>query len=82
MLYCLHQLIDLMMERQLSLIKRLNCLLSGSSLDIIDNSNIGHSFLGMHGLHLNEHGAGKLDLKFVKIISSIRNSGSAKQKLK
>ena len=41
-------------------VKRLNSLLSESSPDIIDNSNIGHSFLGIHGLHLNEHGAGKL----------------------
>ena len=49
-------------------IKRLNSLLSESSLDIIDNSNIGHSFLGMDGLHLNEHGAGKLVLNFVKRI--------------
>ena len=63
-------------------IKRLNSLLSESSLDIIDNSNIGHSFLGMHGLHLNEHGIGKLALNFVKRIRSLRNSGSAKQKLK
>ena len=63
-------------------IKRLNSLLSESSLDIIDNSNIGHSFLGMHGLHLNEHGIGKLTLNFVKRIRSLRNSGSAKQKLK
>ena len=61
--------------------KRLNHLLSESSLDIIDNSNIGHSFLGMHGLHLNEHGVGKLALNFVKGIRSILNSGSAKQKL-
>ena len=63
-------------------IKRLNSLLLESSLDIIDNSNIGHSFLGMHGLHLNEHGVGKLTLNFVKRIRSILNSGSAKQKLK
>ena len=78
MLHCFHQSIDLMIERQLSL----NSLLSESSLDIIDNSNIGHSFLGMHGLHLNEHGVGKLALNFVKRIRSLRNSGSAKQKLK
>ena len=39
-------------------------------------------FLGMHGLHLNDHGVGKLALGFVKRIRSIRNSGSAKQKLK
>ena len=58
-------------------IKRLNSLLSESSLDIIDNS-----FLGMHGLYLNEHGVGKLVLNFVKRIKSILNSGSAKQKLK
>ena len=63
-------------------IKRLNSLLSESSLDIIDNSNIGHGFLGIHGLHLNGHGAGKLALNFVKRIRSILNSGSAKQKLK
>ena len=63
-------------------IKRLSSLLSESSLEIIDNSNIGHSFLGMHGLHLNEHGAVKLALNFVKRIRSILNSGSAKQKLK
>ena len=49
-------------------IKRLNSLLSESSLDIINNSNIGHSFLGMDGLHLNKHGAGKLVLNFVKRI--------------
>ena len=52
------------------------------SVDIIDNGNIGHGFLGIHGLHLNEHGVGKLALNFVKRIRSIRNSGSAKQKLK
>ena len=63
-------------------IKRLNSLLSESSLDIIDNSNIGHSFLGMHGLHLNKHDVGKLALNFVKRITSILNSRSAKQKLK
>ena len=63
-------------------IKRLNSLLSKSSLDIIDNSNIGHSFIGMHGLHLNEHVAGKLALNFVQRIRSTLNSGSAKQKLK
>ena len=63
-------------------IKRLNSLLSESSLNIIDNSNIGHSFLGIHGLHLNGHSVGKLALNFVKRIRSILNSGSAKQKLK
>ena len=63
-------------------IKRLNSLLSESSLDIIDNSNFGHSFLGMHGLHLNKHDVGKLVLNFVKRIISILNSRSAKQKLK
>ena len=62
--------------------KRLNSLLSESSLDIIDNSSIGHSFLGIHGLHLNEHGVGKLALNFVKRIRSILNSRSAKQKPK
>ena len=36
----------------------------------------------MHGLHLNEHGVGKLDLNFVKRIRSIRNSGSANEMLK
>ena len=75
MLHCLHQSIDLMTERQLS-------LESESSLDIIDNSNIGYSFLDMHELHLNGHGVGKLALNFVKRIKSILNSGSAKQKLK
>ena len=62
-------------------IKRLYSLLLESSLNIIDNSNIGHSFLCIHGLHLNEHGAGNLILNFVKRIRSIFNSGSAKQKL-
>ena len=62
--------------------KRLNSLLSESSIDIIDNSNIGHSFLGVHGLHLNEHGVGKLVLNFVKKVRFTSNSGSAKQKLK
>ena len=57
-------------------------MLSESSLDINDNSNIGHSFLGMQGLHLNKHGDGQLALNFVKRIRSTRNSGSAKQKLK
>ena len=51
--------IDRLDDRKAALtIKRLNSLLLESSLDIIDNSNIGHSFLGMHGLHLNEHGTG------------------------
>ena len=36
----------------------------------------------MQGLHLNKHGDGQLDLSFVKRIRAIRNSGSAKQKLK
>ena len=63
-------------------VKRLNNLLSESSLDIFDNNNTGHSFLGMHGLHLNEHSAGKLALNFVKRIESILNSGSTKRKLK
>ena len=75
--------IDILDDEKATLtIKRLNRLLSESSLDIIDNSNTGHSFLGMHGLHLNEHGVCKLALNFVKRIRSIRNSGSAKQKLK
>ena len=63
-------------------IKSLNSLLLKSSLDIIDNSNIGHSFLGMHGLHLNKLCTGKLALNFVKRITSLCNSGSAEQKLK
>ena len=58
-------------------IKRLNSLLPESSLEIIDNSNIGHSFLGKHGLHLNEHGVGDLALNFAKGIRSTLNSGSA-----
>ena len=33
-------------------IKRLNSLLSESKFDIIDNSNIGHCFLCMHGPYL------------------------------
>ena len=60
-------------------INRLNSLLLDSSLDII---NIGYSFLGIHGLHLNEHSAGKLALIFFKRIRSILNSWSAEQKLK
>ena len=36
----------------------------------------------MHRLHLNEHGAGKLALIFVKRIISKLNSGPAKQELK
>ena len=64
--------IDKLDDRKAALtIKRLNSLLSESSLDIIDNSNIGHSFLGMHGLHLNEHGVGKLALNFIKRIRSM-----------
>ena len=59
-----------MMEMQLSLLR----VLSESSLGIIDNNNIGHSF-GMHGLHLNDYDAG------IKRIGSIINSGYAKQKL-
>ena len=58
-------------EKAAFTIKRLNGLLSESSLDIIVNSNIGHSFLGMLGLHLNERGAGKLALNFVKRIRSL-----------
>ena len=66
----------------------LNNLLLDSSFDIINNIiilaldiiNIGHSFLGMYGLHLNEHGDGKLVLNFVKGMRSILNCGSAKQK--
>ena len=36
----------------------------------------------MNGLHLNEHGAGKLALNFVKKIRSKLNPGPAKEKLK
>ena len=36
----------------------------------------------MHGLHLNDHGAGKLALNFVKRMKSVLNSGSAKRKRK
>ena len=61
-------------------IKRSYSLLLDSSLDIINNSNIGH--YGIHGLYLNKHGAGKLVFNFVKGIRSILNSGSAIQKLK
>ena len=57
-------------EKAAVTIKRLNSLLSKSLLEIIDNSNIGHNFLGMYGLHLNEHGAGELALSFVKRIRS------------
>ena len=67
-------------EKAALTIKRLNSLFSESSIDIIDNSNIWHSFLGMHGLHLNGHGFGKVASNFVKRIRSIRNSGSVKQK--
>ena len=63
-------------------IKRLNCLLLDSTFATINNSKIGHSFLDMHGLHLNENGAGGLALKFVKRIRSILNFRSVKQKLK
>ena len=46
-------------------IKGLNSLLLEYSLDIIDNSNIGLNFHGIHGLNLNEHGVDKLALNFV-----------------
>lgn len=62
--------------------KMLKSLSLDSFLDIINNINIGHSVLGMHGLPLNEHGAGELALTFVKMIRSILNFGSAKQKLR
>ena len=55
-------------------IKRLNISLPESSLDIIDDSNIGNGCLGMHGLYLNEQGAGKLALDFVERIRPILNS--------
>ena len=47
-------------------IKRLNSLLLDSSLDIINNSKIGHDFLGMHGKHLKEYVAAKLALNLLK----------------
>ena len=76
---CLHhRLVD---GNSTPIIIRLNSLLLDSSFDIINN-NIGHSFLRIYGLHLNEHRAGKLALNFVKIIRSILNTGSDKQKLK
>ena len=66
-------------EKAALTIKRLNSLLSESSLDIVDSSNIEHSFFGMHGLHLNEHGVGKLALNFVKRIRRIKNLGVRKK---
>ena len=63
-------------------VKRLNSLISESSLEIIDNSIIGLSFINMHELHLNGHGVGKTTSIFVKRLRSILDSGSAKQKLK
>lgn len=82
MSYCLHQLIDFDYRKSALTIKRLNSFLLYSLLDIINNSYIGNSFLGMHGLHLNEHSAAKLPLNCVKRIRSILNFGPAKQKLK
>ena len=80
---CIVSSIDRLDDGKASLtIKRLSSLLSDSSLNIIDNRKIGHLCLGIHGLHLNEHCAGKLALNFVKRKRPIRNSGCAKQKLK
>ena len=45
MLYCLHQSDRLDDGKATLTIKRLNSLLRESSLDIIDNSNIGHTLL-------------------------------------
>ena len=59
-------------------IKRLNSLLSESSLLTL----LIIAIFDMHGRHLNEHGVGKLGLNFFKVIRSILNSGSAKQKLR
>ena len=63
-------------------IKRLNGSFLNSSLNIINNSNVGHSFLGMHELHLNELNVGRLALTFFKRVRSILNSWPAKQRLK
>lgn len=60
--------------------KRLNSSLLDFSFGISNNSKVGYSFLGMQGLHLNEHSGGKLALNLVKRIRSIFNYGSAKQK--
>ena len=75
-------MIDFDYRKSALTIKRLNSFLLYSLLDIINNSYIGNSFLGMHGLHLNEHSAAKLPLNCVKRIRSILNFGPAKQKLK
>ena len=65
--FVLSSLIDSLDDGKAAItIKRLNSLLLESSLDIFDNSIIGHIFLGMDGLHLDEHGVGKLALNFVK----------------
>ena len=82
MLYCLHQLIYFDDGKAAVTIKRFNSLLLDPSLGISNNRNIGHSFLSMYVLHLNEHSADKLALNFVKRIRSILNCGPAELLLK
>ena len=48
-------------------------------IGITNNSNIGQSYLEMRGLYLNEYGADKQALTFVKRMRSLFNSGSSKK---
>ena len=81
MLYCLHQSIDLMTERQLSLLRGQTGYYQNPHLILLIVAILDIVFW-YDGLHLTEHGIGKLALNFVKRIRSILRSASAKQKLK
>ena len=70
-----------MTERQLSLLRGQTGYYQNPHLILLIVAILDIDFW-YDGLHLTEHGIGKLALNFVKRIRSILNSGSAKQKLK
>ena len=49
-------------------VKKVNEHLSSLQIDVIDNSNVNAGCLNRDGLHLNEPGAGKLAVNFIRKI--------------
>ena len=54
------------------LVETVNEHLSTLQLDIIDNSNISNAGLSRGGLHLKNHGLGKLAINFIKKTKSFK----------
>ena len=57
-------------KAQLTVIK-VNQLLMKMNIPLINNENIKYEHLGRKGLHLNQHGTGKLAVNFIKALRAL-----------